>query len=41
MDGFLPTLAAGVSQGGLETVWPKEAAKKKYVFPVPKWKERK
>jgi hypothetical protein len=27
--------------GKLETVWPKELAKKKYIFPVPKWNERK
>jgi branched-chain amino acid transport system substrate-binding protein len=28
-------------KGELETVWPRDVAKKKYVFPVPKWSERK
>jgi len=37
----LPTFMVQWQKGELETVWPKEAAKKKYVFPVPKWKERK
>jgi branched-chain amino acid transport system substrate-binding protein len=37
----IPTFMVQWQKGDLETVWPKEAAKKKYVFPVPKWKERK
>jgi branched-chain amino acid transport system substrate-binding protein len=37
----IPTFMVQWQKGELETVWPKEAAKKKYVFPVPKWKERK
>ena len=37
----LPTFMVQWQKGELETVWPKGAAKKKYVFPVPKWKERK
>ena len=37
----LPTFMVQWQKGNLETVWPKEAAKMKYVFPVPKWKERK
>jgi branched-chain amino acid transport system substrate-binding protein len=37
----LPTYMVQWQDGKLETVWPKEVAKKKYVFPVPKWNERK
>lgn len=28
-------------KGKLEVIWPEEAASAKYVYPVPKWKERK
>ena len=37
----IPTFMVQWQKGELETVWPKEAAKKKYVFPVPNWRERK
>jgi branched-chain amino acid transport system substrate-binding protein len=37
----LPTFMVQWQKGELETVWPKGVAKKKYVFPVPKWNERK
>jgi len=37
----LPTFMVQWQKGELETVWPKDVAKKKYVFPVPKWNERK
>lgn len=37
----LPTYMVQWQNGRLETVWPKDLAKKKYVFPVPKWNERK
>jgi branched-chain amino acid transport system substrate-binding protein len=37
----LPTYMVQWQNGRLETVWPKDLAKKKYVFPVPKWSERK
>lgn len=37
----LPTYMVQWQNGKLETVWPKEVAKKKYIFPVPKWNERK
>jgi len=37
----LPTFMVQWQKGNLETVWPKDVAKKKYVFPVPKWSERK
>ena len=28
-------------QGKFETVWPPEAASAKYVYPVPRWRDRK
>jgi hypothetical protein len=28
-------------KGKFETVWPKNLASKPYVYPVPKWSERK
>ena len=37
----LPTFLVQWQNGNLETVWPKQVAKKKYVYPVPKWRERK
>ena len=37
----LPTFMVQWQKGNLETVWPKDVAKKKYVYPVPKWNERK
>lgn len=37
----LPTFMVQWQKGSLETVWPKEVAKAKYMYPVPKWSERK
>jgi branched-chain amino acid transport system substrate-binding protein len=37
----LPTFLVQWQKGNLETVWPKEVADKKYIYPVPKWGERK
>lgn len=37
----LPTFMVQWQKGNLETVWPKGVAAKKYVYPVPKWNERK
>jgi branched-chain amino acid transport system substrate-binding protein len=37
----LPTFMVQWQKGNLTTVWPKDVAEKKYVFPVPKWSERK
>lgn len=36
----LPTFMVQWQKGELESVWPKDVARKKYVFPVPKWNER-
>ncbi len=35
------TLLLQVIKGKFETVWPKEAASAAYVFPVPRWRDRK
>lgn len=37
----LPTFMVQWQKGSLETVWPREVAKAKYLYPVPKWSERK
>ncbi len=37
----LPTLVVQVQKGKLVTVWPREYATKRYVYPVPKWAKRK
>ncbi len=36
----LPTFLVQWLNGKLETVWPKEVATAKYVYPTPKWNER-
>ena len=36
----LPTFLVQWLHGNLETVWPKDVATAKYVYPVPKWNER-
>jgi branched-chain amino acid transport system substrate-binding protein len=35
------TLVLQVLKGKFETVWPKDAASASYVFPVPRWRDRK
>ena len=37
----MDTLVLQVIKGKYETVWPKEAASAKYVYPVPRWRDRK
>jgi branched-chain amino acid transport system substrate-binding protein len=37
----LPTYLVQWQNGKLETVWPKEVATKKYLYPTPKWSARK
>ncbi len=37
----LDTLVLQVQKKKFETVWPKEAASAPYVFPVPRWRDRK
>ena len=36
----LPTFLVQWLNGKLETVWPKDVATAKYVYPAPKWNER-
>lgn len=37
----METLVLQVIKGKYETVWPAEAASAKYVYPVPRWRDRK
>ena len=37
----LPTLVLQVQKKKFEVVWPTSAATGKYIFPVPKWSDRK
>ncbi len=37
----METLVLQVLKGRFETVWPKEGASAPYVFPVPRWRDRK
>jgi branched-chain amino acid transport system substrate-binding protein len=37
----MDTLVLQVIKGKYETVWPKDAASAKYVYPVPRWRDRK
>ena len=37
----METLVLQVIKGKYETVWPQEAASAKYVYPVPRWRDRK
>lgn len=37
----LPTLVVQIQKGKLVTVWPKEYAAADFIYPVPKWAERK
>ena len=36
----LPTYAVQWQKGKLETVWPEDVATSKFIYPVPKWNER-
>ncbi len=40
-QNFAETLALQVINGKHETIWPEKFASAKYVFPIPKWRERK
>jgi branched-chain amino acid transport system substrate-binding protein len=37
----MDTLMLQVINKKYETVWPKDAASAKYVYPVPRWRDRK
>ncbi len=40
-QNFMDTLVLQVIKGQFETIWPQKYASKKYVFPIPRWRERK
>ncbi|TCK59343.1 ABC transporter substrate-binding protein [Seleniivibrio woodruffii] len=40
-QNFIPTLALQVIKGQHETIWPKSMASAKFLYPMPKWRERK
>ncbi|HXX58817.1 MAG TPA: ABC transporter substrate-binding protein [Thermodesulfovibrionales bacterium] len=39
-QNFMPTLAIQVQKGQFETIWPEQLASKKYIYPIPTWRER-
>ncbi len=40
-QNFMDTIVMQVINGQLETIWPVKYASKKYVYPFPKWRDRK
>lgn len=40
-QNFIETLVLQVINGKHETIWPEKFASKKYIYPIPKWEERK
>jgi len=40
-QNFMDTLVMQVINGQLETIWPLKYANKKYIFPIPRWRDRK
>jgi branched-chain amino acid transport system substrate-binding protein len=40
-QNFIDTLVLQVIQGKHETIWPQKFASKPYVYPIPKWENRK
>lgn len=39
-QNFMDTLVIQIQKGEFETVWPKQYASKKYIYPIPTWRER-
>lgn len=39
-QNFMDTLVFQVQKGEFETIWPLQHASKKYIYPVPTWRER-
>jgi branched-chain amino acid transport system substrate-binding protein len=39
-QNFIDTLVLQVIKGEHETIWPEKFASKKYVYPIPSWRER-
>ncbi len=40
-QNFMDTLVMQVINGQHETIWPQTYASKKYIFPIPRWRDRK
>ena len=40
-QNFIDSLVMQVINGQHETIWPQKYASKKYIFPIPKWRDRK
>jgi branched-chain amino acid transport system substrate-binding protein len=40
-QNFMDTLVMQVISGKHETIWPQKYASAKYIYPIPKWRERK
>ncbi len=40
-QNFMDTLVMQVINGQHETIWPQKYASKKYIFPIPRWRDRK
>jgi branched-chain amino acid transport system substrate-binding protein len=40
-QNFMDTLVLQVINGRHETIWPEKYASKKYVYPIPRWRDRK
>jgi branched-chain amino acid transport system substrate-binding protein len=40
-QNFMDTLVMQVINGLHETIWPQKYASKKYLFPIPRWRDRK
>jgi branched-chain amino acid transport system substrate-binding protein len=40
-QNFMDTLVLQVINSQFETIWPQKYASKKYVFPIPRWRDRK
>ena len=40
-QNFMDTLVLQVINSQFETIWPQKYASKKYIFPIPRWRDRK
>jgi branched-chain amino acid transport system substrate-binding protein len=40
-QNFMDTLVMQVINGQHETIWPQKYASRKYIFPIPRWRDRK
>jgi branched-chain amino acid transport system substrate-binding protein len=40
-QNFMDTLVMQVINGKHETIWPQKYASRKYIFPIPRWRDRK